>query len=284
MKVIRRYAPSSINFYLLPDLMEQIKTSLESYWKENNESAVYRISSANLLFNTISQTIETKSLEEFKEILRSLKETILTANAGLYNSYVFDGDEESESSHSESLFEFAYRQDTIEIILSQNSFENIRKLFITIEEILSLEAIKPKMLEEENIDRKRSIFVAHSFDQTGKSYAYELNQFLKLIQFEVLTGEGYSPESISKKVLKRLKAQENVIVIISKEEVPTWLTQEAAGATFLEKPLFILIEKGANFISGIHGDSEYIEFSPGEISETFIPILQGLQERGYSFL
>jgi hypothetical protein len=108
-------------------------------------------------------------------------------------------------------------------------------------------------------------------------------KFLSLLQFEVSTGEGFSPERISKKVKQRLTSQEVVIVIVSKKGDITWLIQEATGAAFVEKPLILLIEKGVEFKAGILGDLEYIEFPQGHISVTFIPILEGLQELGYEF-
>ena len=45
----------------------------------------------------------------------------------------------------------------------------------------------------------------------------------------------------------------------------------------------LLIEEGIDFKPGILGDLEYIKFSRDHISETFVSILEGFQELGYSF-
>jgi hypothetical protein len=277
MIITKRYSPKNINFHLLPSLMEKIKVSAESEKKFLN--------TLNLSFsvNTISQTVETDNSTEFVEILRSLSEPVVVADAEVNYQYYNMLGADFEKVVTVPVFKFSYNHNSIEIVLTQKSSENIKNLFTEIEETLSLETIKPKILEEKHESRERTIFVAHSFDQSGKSYAYELNQFLTLIKFKVSTGEGYSPESVSRKVRRRLSSQEVVIIIVSRKEDTTWLTQEASGATFLDKPLIILKEEEVEFKSGIHSDLEYIQFKQGFISSTFIPILQGLQELGYTF-
>lgn len=283
MEITKRYAPSKINFHLLPAQMERIKTSLQDYHQTKGQIA-YNFYE-RFLIDTNSQTLETNSYEEFKEILRSLSEEYiiaLRAELGMSSNLVYlMSAMGSEPVQQPPAFKLTYQQESVEIILTQNSFENLISLFTIIEEEFSLEIVKPKTII--NLSPKRTAFVAHSFDQIGRSYAYELIQFLNLIQFKVETGDRFSPESIAKKVKRRLKAQEIVIAIISKKEDYVWLTQETTGATVLEKPLFILIEEGVEFKAGIHSDLEFIKFPPENISTTFTPILQGLQELGYTF-
>ncbi len=233
-------------------------------------------------FSTISQTINTWDSDEFRDAIRGLSGPILALDAEVayFEDVPYSADLEQASPPA---FKLTYRADFIEIGLARNSAENMRTLFSQIEEVFSLETVKPKSLDEQDAIRKRTAFLAHNFNQKGKSYAYELVKFLNLIGFEVSTGEGYSPESISKKVKKRLTAQEVIIVIASEKEDDTWLIQEAAGATFTGKPVMMLVEEGVEFKPGIHGDLEYINFRQGEISSTFIPLLEGLQELGYGF-
>jgi hypothetical protein len=103
---------------------------------------------------------------------------------------------------------------------------------------------------------KKQAFIAHSFDERGRAYAYQLTKLLNLLGFEVATGEGYSPEKVSAKVKRRLLANELVVAIVSPKDDNTWLIQEMAGADFLGKPLIPLLEEGASLKSGIHGDLE----------------------------
>jgi hypothetical protein len=128
---------------------------------------------------------------------------------------------------------------------------------------------------------RRTVFIAHSFDDVGRSYAFQLTKFLSLLGFEVATGEGFSPESVSAKVKRRLSAQEIVIVVMSQKQDLTWLVQESAGASLAAKPIFLLIERGVEFKPGILGDLEYILFESGQIAGAFAPILEGLRELGF---
>jgi hypothetical protein len=55
----------------------------------------------------------------------------------------------------------------------------------------------------------------------------------------------------------------------------------ATGAA-LEKPVFILKQLDDDLKEAILGDHEYISFPKGQLSKTFIPILEGLNElRGF---
>jgi hypothetical protein len=282
MKITRRYNPRTINFHLLPDKMEMVKSSAEDEHERSGRGMPLMLG-VSFSLNTISETAQTSDSEEFREIVRNLTSPILALDAqvSFRGTLVYRYGEPPPPQH---IFELTYQQDSIEISLAGNTAENIRKLFSDIEEVFSLEIVKPKALEEQEHSRKRTAFLAHSFNQTGKSYAYELSKFLRLIGFEVLTGEGYSPESISKKVKRRLACQEVVIIIASEAEDATWIIQETAGATFTNKPVIMLVENGVQLKAGILGDHEYIEFQEGNISTTFMPLIEGLQELGYGFM
>jgi hypothetical protein len=279
MKFTKRYAPRSLNFHLLPDLMRQIETSIpEPMLVDRGDKlklAYY------FLIKTNSQTASTEDSDEFRDILRSVSEPILSLDAEVYCR--LSAEHLSGFDREPPAFSLEYRQDSIEVVLARNSAETIRRLFSLLEEAFTLEFIKPTIREERDTPPKKTVFIAHSFDPVGKSYVYELIKFLNLIGFKVSTGEGFSPERVSKKVRDRLTSQEVVIVIVSQQEDTTWLIQEATGATFAEKPLILLIEQGVEFKPGILGDLEYIQFSKSYIASTFVPILEGLQSLGYKY-
>jgi len=58
----------------------------------------------------------------------------------------------------------------------------------------------------------------------------------------------------------------------------TWITQEITTAATLQKFIFILKEADVSLKEGILGDHEYIPFPKDQLSKTFIPILEGLNE------
>jgi len=138
---------------------------------------------------------------------------------------------------------------------------------------------------------ERSAFVAHSFDDVGEDTASVVSHLLQLLDFKVVTGKRYTSKSISEKVKARVREQGIVICILTKKWETTegeslaaqWVIQEAAFTEGLGKPLFLFLEEGVTQDLGIHGDIEYIPFSPGKLSEPLLKLVEGLKELGYRF-
>lgn len=170
--------------------------------------------------------------------------------------------------------------DRLSIKCSMDNHSDLVDTLNYIEKIFDLEQYREEIPTKE---KERTIFLAHGFDDRSKSYAYAVVKFLELLGFKVITGERFTPERVSTKVKERLKKQEVVMTIWSEKEDFTWLVQETSGATFLEKPLIVLVEEGLEFKPGVLGDIEYIKFPKDHISESFISIMEGLTELGYSF-
>lgn len=275
MEFTKRYRSGEPSFYLLPGFVESIMSSQKLSADPEDSKGLVILQEYNI--GTRSQKIVTEDPEEFKDILRNVNEPISYLSTQVKYQSRF------RRIVKPLVFDFYYDLDEISITLAWNDAKTILQRFSEIEEALSLEVVGLEILRPERVAREKTIFLAHSFNQTGKSYAYEIIKFLSLINFEVSTGEGFSPERISRKVRKRLKSQEVVIAIISENEDMTWLLQEAAGAAFIDKPLMLLIEEGIEFKPGILGDLEYVEFPKDHVSETFVSILEGFQELGYSF-
>jgi len=137
----------------------------------------------------------------------------------------------------------------------------------------------------------RSVFLAHSFDDAGKAVADVLREFLGLLGFRVVTGEAYSPRGVSSKIKDRIREQGVALCILTRRRgahadahrTSQWVLDEATVAEALEKPVFLLIEKGVEAEIGIHGDKEYIPFSMRSLQTAMIKLLQGLRELGYEF-
>lgn len=151
---------------------------------------------------------------------------------------------------------------------------------VNIDEIMQVLGLVPEVPQESGLRKK--VFIAYHFDEVGQYCAEKISVFLKLLGFSVLTGRSYSPQSVKDKVKERMDRQDVVIAIHTKGGDDTWITQETVlGAA--KKPLIVLKQRDAEFKPGILSDHEYVEFDGLQIQNTFIPILEGLKELGFTF-
>ena len=127
---------------------------------------------------------------------------------------------------------------------------------------------------------KRSIFIAHRFNETGIECADKIARFLELLGFSVSTGRGFAPTSVGEKVKARMERMAIVFVILSPGDDDTWLIQESILALAKDKPIFILKDISSDFKPAILGDQEYIPFQVPAIESAYISILEGLKELG----
>ena len=278
MQLTKVYAAKELNFHLLPDLLEKVKSSVPSSMLIE-EDRTELVLDQHFKLQSASQVASTRNPQEFRDILRTMNDApvVVEAKVGCFHKEIHLRRLERQP----PALSFRYGAGSIRVNMARNTADSINALFRAFEETFALLTLRPPVETDEQTAKRRTVFVAHSFDERGKSYAYEVIKLLSLLGFQVTTGEGYSPEGVSTKVRKRLLAQEVVIAILSKREDSTWLTQEAAGAAFTNKPLILLIEEEVAFKAGVLGDLEYIRFSEGQISTTFVPLLEGLQELGY---
>jgi hypothetical protein len=123
----------------------------------------------------------------------------------------------------------------------------------------------------------RSAFIAHAFDDEGRQCAGELSHFLDLMDIKTESGRTYAPQGVAEKVRERLARHDMFIAVITPQEDPTWLIQECVAASLSKKPVFLLKRDDAQFKSGILSDLEYIPFPKGQISRTFVHILEGMR-------
>lgn len=283
MILIREYQLKEINWILLPDLLTAIAESIPANERKRDDWVLspaekYRTS-------TFSQHIEVDTAEDFLQFIAKSTEPPLQVEVELGCIETLNGLYATRG--EPAFFTLIWgKKNRIRIELARSTATIGLGHLERIEKVLQLVAASPAKAEEPSKNLtplKKQVFIAHSFDEKGRSYAYQLTKFLNLLGFEVATGEGYSPEKVSTKVKRRLLAKELVIAIISPKEDYVWLIQEMAGADFLGKPLIPLVEQGVDFKGGVHGDLEYIKFKDGEISQTFTPITEGLRELGFSF-
>ncbi|HEY4233044.1 MAG TPA: hypothetical protein VGM76_06445 [Lacipirellulaceae bacterium] len=131
-------------------------------------------------------------------------------------------------------------------------------------------------LAESSTGRATSAFIAHSFDGQAQNLANELARFLTLLGIRCSSGRAFTPTRVSDKVSTRLAAHDLFFAIVTPSEDHTWLTQEISTAAAYSKPVFVLTQSDVEFKPGLLGDQEYIPFAPGELSMSFIPILEGV--------
>lgn len=284
MQITREYQASNVNWHLLPQLFERAVGSIPSDELKDGSNTLSPLPQVTV--TTYSQTATFDSLDDFLAFLRVSSEGLEKVEAtldclmvpGTISPYIV----------SPPFFRLSWRaRGTVISVWRARSTEAL-PLLQTIEETLGLTPAHPREESEVaaegegRLRLKRTVFIAHSFDDVGRSYAFQLTKFLSLLGFEVATGEGFSPESVSAKVRRRLLAQEIVIAVMSHKDDLTWLIQESASVSLVAKPIFLLIERGVEFKPGILGDQEYILFEPGQITGAFTPILEGLRELGFA--
>lgn len=284
MQLIREYQLKDVNWVLTPGILKTIDESIPpSEFKHDG----WDLAPLNRFgINTFSQYIEVESLEDFLQFLEKTSEPPLQIEVEVCCAATYRGS--GISTRTPSFFKLIWgKKDRIRIEIARTTAELGLSHLQKIEKILQLVAAAPAPSrvpsDEEKTSLKKQVFIAHSFDEKGRAYAYQLTKILNLLGFEVATGEGFSTEKVSTKIKRRLLAKELVIAIVSPKDDNTWLIQEMAGADFLGKPLIPLVEEGAQFKPGVLGDIEYIRFKEGEITQTFTPLIEGLRELGYSF-
>lgn len=146
-------------------------------------------------------------------------------------------------------------------------------------------AISPQAEPKQRPSLAASIFVGYSFDGAGKEVADFVITFLRTLDFDVVSGEPFEVGRVSDKV-KALIRQASVVLCIFTRPVDggkpfsQWVRDEATFAAALDRPLFVLLERGIDGIPGIHGDLEQIRFDHNNLAPVLLKLLQGLNALG----
>lgn len=123
---------------------------------------------------------------------------------------------------------------------------------------------------------KKSIFIAHRFDEIGNTNASTLSKFLTILRFNVIEGGGYETRDIPNKVSDKIKSQDIFICIITPGD-PTWIMGETAFAKALNKYIIILCQNPLDINKGIIGnDYEHLSFPENNIEKCFSDLLWAL--------
>jgi hypothetical protein len=133
-----------------------------------------------------------------------------------------------------------------------------------------------KSSTHQRFEVKKSVFLAHRFDEEGKTAADVLIRFLRRLGFDVVEGEGYEAREIPVKVSDRITSQDIFICIATKGD-HGWILSETSYAKALNKYIVLLCEDGVNFNKGILGqDYEYIAYPRGYLEKAFSDLLYAL--------
>lgn len=138
----------------------------------------------------------------------------------------------------------------------------------------SPEPPKSPLLSKYNV--KKTVFLAHRFDEVGSATANSVCRFLARLGFQVVEGEGYESRSIPSKVSDRIDSQDIMFVVVTPGDA-TWIMSEAAYAKGKGKYIVMLAQEGLTVSKGILGaDFEHIQFPEGIVEKAFSDVLFAL--------
>ncbi len=197
--------------------------------------------------------------ENFDEFLRTLEKNKSALPIELH--YYWEKADKSFSSIinvRKSGLEVCVRSDDLDVVSSIH--DHIRTYF---------KASNPLQDNTDRISKfglKKSIFLAHRFDETGNIVASKVLTFLKRLGFDVKEGSGYETKNIPDKVTSKIKSQDIFICIFTSGD-SSWIISETSYAKALGKYIIILCDESLNINKGIiGGDYEHIPF-PSEFVE-----------------
>ena len=125
-------------------------------------------------------------------------------------------------------------------------------------------------------DLKKSIFLAHRFDEYGNKQAEILNRFLVRLGFDVKEGSGYEAKDIPDKVAAKIRSQDIFLCLATPGDL-SWGVSEAAFAKGQNKYIVIICQKDVTFSKGIiGGDYEHLTFPNENIEKSFSDIVYAL--------
>jgi len=157
-----------------------------------------------------------------------------------------------------------------DIHLISSFHEKIKDIFQLSNPIEALD----KKINKYNL--KKSIFLAHRFDEIGNKYSEIIRRFVTSLGFQVVEGSGYESRDIPNKVLDKIKTQDILICLVTPGN-HSWILSETSTAKALNKHLIIMCQENIEFDKGILGqDFEYMPFPDGFIEKTFTSLLYAL--------
>ena len=174
---------------------------------------------------------------------------------------------------------------TLEQVLQlQQSQEGLYDPFSGETDRLITEALAPVLKRVEQLEeallapsRRLRCFLSYRFTESNELLTLKIQQFLTLLNVEVLSGATYEPRQVSDKVLSRLREPlDLIILLITSNGESMWTRDEISTAIHRGITLVPLVEKGVKFEPGLFADIEYVEFAAGHVGDAFLKLLQAV--------
>lgn len=214
-----------------------------------------------------SRNLSCRNLDEFLEILEQYSSPVSIRTHSHWGK-------ETKDSYGISI---NIGRSEIEIAVSSNDLNAISGMHERLSEIFK--ATNPPNDRSERISKynlKKSIFVAHRFDEIGNKAAQVLIRFLTRLRFAAIEGSGYETRDIPDKVSDKIRSQDIFICIVTPGD-STWIMSETAFAKALNKYIIILCQESFVVNKGIIGnDYEYVSFPENTIEKSFNDLLYAL--------
>ncbi len=120
---------------------------------------------------------------------------------------------------------------------------------------------------------KKSIFLAHRFDEYGNEISGKLSTFLGRLGFDVKEGSGYETKNIPDKVAQKIRSQDIFICVFTPGDT-SWILSETSFAKALNKYIVIICDSRMDMNKGIIGnDYEHLSFPEDVIEKCYTDLL-----------
>ena len=175
------------------------------------------------------------------------------------------------------------RDEVLTLKISADSSRRVCEVFEKLERELHLEEAIPALLEAEGRDgqggkRKVRCFLSYRFDQDTAKVALKVQEFLGLLDVEVITACAHEPRSLGEKVLAKVDPDRDFIaVVVSSSGESPWTRDEIGKACALGAVVIPVVEEGSPCAPGTFGDLQHIAFAPGHIGDAFLRLLENVR-------
>ena len=123
---------------------------------------------------------------------------------------------------------------------------------------------------------KKTVFLAHRFDEQGRSTTAAVRKILQACGFSVVEGESYEARDVPAKIAERIETQDILLAVITPGD-SVWIASEVAFAHGKKKYIVFFAEEGTDVKKGILGaDYEHLTFPRGNVEKAFSDLLNAL--------
>lgn len=219
------------------------------------------------LYTTSSRTIQARKFEEFMDLLKEFSNSIPIK---MHGHFINKKKEEVACIIDISKSELRVKIESGDLNIISAFHERVKEFF---------QASNPLDNEDKPVSRynlKKTVFLAHRFDNYGNEVSSRLCTFLSRLGFDVLEGSGYEARDIPDKVMEKIRSQDIFICVVTPGD-SSWILSEASTAKAINKYLILIHQSGLDFNKGIIGkDYEHLVFPDDNIEKIYSDLLYAL--------